>query len=170
VILAAQGLPTELFTWRTGARTALLVTRMSLAISGLLALSLAGEGPGALHLLHLGPAPAPLARHLQAGGAVTTVASLIALVTPTPQQLPTRVTTGGGRLCAGQPGGGLAAGAEPVQGEGAWRTFARVTDEVTGMVSTGEERPTRCATLKLRRGAWPWLLGLQTFTRLHTGL
>jgi len=85
VVLAAQGFATQLLTWRTGTRTALLVTRMSLAVSGLLALGLAGEGPGALHLLHLGPAPAPLARHLQAGGAVATVASLIAIVTPTPK-------------------------------------------------------------------------------------
>lgn len=64
VILAAKGLSTELLAWRTGARTALLVTRMSLAVSGLLTLGLAGEGSGALHLLHLGPAPALLARHL----------------------------------------------------------------------------------------------------------
>ena len=49
---------------------------MSLAVSGLLTLGLAGEGPGTLHLLHLGPAPALLAGHLQARGTVAPVTYL----------------------------------------------------------------------------------------------
>ena len=66
----------HLFTWRAGADTTLLVALVPLAVAGLLALELAGEGLGALHLLLLGAAPALLHLHLEAGGAAAPVAPL----------------------------------------------------------------------------------------------
>jgi len=164
VVLAAKSLATELLTGGTRPRAALLVTRMPLTVPRLLTLQLTSKGLGTLHLLHLVPAPALLAGHVQAGGAVAPVASLRAVMAPTPQHLPTRVPTGGSGLSAGQPGGGLATGAEPVQGERARRTGARVTDEVTRVISTRQEGATRSSTLKLWGGAGAWLLSLETLT------
>ena len=66
----------DLFTGRAGPHAAFLVTGVSLAVSCELALELAGEGLGALDLLHLGAAPAFLTLHLQAGGTVAPVTSL----------------------------------------------------------------------------------------------
>merc|ERR1719318_608245 len=76
-------------TGGTRPRAALLVTRMPLTVPRLLTLQLTSKGLGTLHLLHLVPAPALLAGHVQAGGAVAPVASLRAVMAPTPQHLPT---------------------------------------------------------------------------------
>lgn len=132
VVLTTQGFTAHLFTWRAGADTALLVALVPLAVAGLLALELAGEGLGALHLLLLGAAPALLHLHLEAGGAAAAVAPLGASVAVTAQGLPAGVSTGGGGLCAGQPHHRLATGAGPVERERTWRTGSGgVADEVT---------------------------------------
>jgi len=111
---------------------------MSLTVTCLLTLGLACECPGTLHLLHLGPAPALLSGHLETGGAITPVAPLRAVVATTGHHLTARVPTRGGGLSAGKPGGRLTTGAESVQGEWAGGTGARMADEVTGVITTGE--------------------------------
>jgi hypothetical protein len=139
-----------LLAGRAAAGAALLVAGVPLAVARLLALKLAGEGLGALHLLLASAAPALLHLHLQAGRAGAAVATLRAvgcksisfehfwklhLVSPgvgsAAEQLATRVSACGCGLRAGEPHHGLAAGALAVQGERTGRAGTRrVADQV----------------------------------------
>ena len=91
-------------------------------------------------------------------------------VTPTGEQLATGVSTGWSGLSAGEADTGLTTGAVAVQGEGAGGTGSRVTDDITGVVTAGEQFTTGSPTLVLRAGAGPGTLGLATATALNAGL
>ena len=96
--------------------------------------------------------------------------SLSTVVSSAGEELAAGVPTGGSGLGAGEPHAGLAAGTEPVQGEGAGRTGAGVTDLVTGVVATAQQLPTRSAALVLWAGAGPGPPGLATGAALYAAL
>ena len=91
-------------------------------------------------------------------------------MSPTGEQLAAGISTGGRGLSAGEPDTGLAAGAEPVQREGAGGTGPTVADEVTGVVFAGQQFPTGGPALVLRAGAGPGSLGLPAAAALNAGL
>ena len=91
-------------------------------------------------------------------------------VSPTGQQFAAGVSTGRSGLRAGEAEAGLAAGTEPVQGEGAGGTGPRVTDDITGVVTAGQEFTTGSPALVLGTGAGPGPLGLATAAALYAGL
>ena len=91
-------------------------------------------------------------------------------MTPTGEQLAAGVSTGWSGLSAGEADTGLTTGAVAVQGEGAGGTGARVTDDITGVVTAGQEFTTGSPALVLGTGAGPGPLGLATAAALYAGL
>ena len=91
-------------------------------------------------------------------------------MTPAREHLAAGVSTGWSGLSAREPDAGLTAGAEPVQRERTGRAGTGVTDDITGVMSAGQQLPARSSTFVLRTGAGPGSLGLTTAAALYTGL
>jgi len=99
MILAVERFTAHLLAGRTISVAALLVAGVLTAVSGALALVLAGELLGALDLLDLVAAPTTLLRQLQALRAGATVAPFSAVMSSTSQHLGACITTGWSCLC-----------------------------------------------------------------------
>ena len=128
-------------------------------ISQLFAFDFASKIPSTLHFLLLGPASAGLDSHLEARGTASAVTSLRTIMSPAAEQLATRVPAGGRGLSALQFVAALAAGTRPLQGQGAGGAGPGVTDNLAGVMLTGEQTAAFLATLEHRTGALPRLLG-----------
>ena len=98
------------------------------------------------------------------------VTSFCTIVSPTPEQLATRVPAGGRGLSAFKFVAALAARTRPVQGQGAGGTWPGVADDLTRVMLTREQLAASLSALVLWTRALPRLLGLATLARLDTGL
>jgi glycine cleavage system regulatory protein len=77
MILTVEGLPTHLLTRGTVSITTLLVTRMLPTVSDTFTFNITGKLSGTLDLFTLSSTFTRFSNHLEAGGTITTVTSII---------------------------------------------------------------------------------------------
>lgn len=168
VVATAQSPTTALVTRRAVTRAALPPALVSLAASGFWTFGVTQVFLMTRHQPPVFPTPALLLHLLSAGLAAPSVTPHGTGVFPTRQTAVARVAARHHFLRARQRRLGLAAGTGSADGARTRRTNAIVTQNLTGVIPTGERRATHLLTVPLRAGAGSLCLLSATHTLLNT--